>query len=99
MKDGRRPFWRGGKLDFNLPEELKLLQSQLRRFIDNELIPHEKETFADVDALKPEWRDRFVRSAKALGIWMMEVPEEYGGTELSMLGRTVVWQELARSFL
>jgi acyl-CoA dehydrogenase len=85
-------------MDFQLPEELRLLKDQLRHFVNTELIPHERETLTDDgDELKPEWRDRFVKGAKELGIWMMEVPEEFGGPGLDLVGRAVVWQELART--
>ncbi len=85
-------------MDFTLPEELRILREQLRRFVDTEIIPHERETLEDSgDELKPEWRTRFVKGAKDLGIWMMEVPEEYGGVGLDLVGRAVVWQELART--
>jgi acyl-CoA dehydrogenase len=66
--------------------------------VNTELIPHERETLTDDgDELLPEWRDRFVKGAKELGIWMMEVPEEFGGPGLDLVGRAVVWQELART--
>jgi acyl-CoA dehydrogenase len=85
-------------MDFQLPEELRLLKDQLRHFVNTEMIPHERETLSDDgDELKPEWRDRLVKGAKELGIWMMEVPEEFGGPGLDLVGRAVVWQELART--
>ncbi len=31
-------------MDFNLPEELQMLKDNLRRFVDTELIPVERET-------------------------------------------------------
>ena len=85
-------------MDFTLPEELRILREQLRRFVDAEIIPHERETLEDSgDELKPEWRAKLVKGAKDLGIWMMEVPEEHGGVGLDLVGRAVVWQELART--
>jgi acyl-CoA dehydrogenase len=85
-------------MDFTLPEELRILREQLHRFVDAEIIPHERETLEDSgDELKPEWRARLVKGAKDIGIWMMEVPEEHGGVGLNLVGRAVVWQELART--
>jgi acyl-CoA dehydrogenase len=85
-------------MDFQLPEELRLLKDQLRHFVNTEMIPHERETLnEDGEDLKPEWRARLEKGAKELGIWMMEVPEEYGGPGLDLIGRAVVWQELART--
>ena len=64
-------------MDFELPEELRLFRESLRRFVNTELIPVERDTL-DGEDIKPHYRERFIASAKALGIWMMEVPEEYG---------------------
>lgn len=84
-------------MDFTLPEELRLLQSNVRRFVDSELIPVEKETCEGDDELKPEWGAKFQQRAKDLGIWMMEVPEEFGGGGLGIMPRVIVWEELART--
>jgi acyl-CoA dehydrogenase len=83
-------------MDFKLPEELQMLQQSLRRYVDNEMIPHERETL-DGNELKPEWRTRFQDGMKKLGLWMMDVPEEYGGPGLSLLAKSIVWQELGRT--
>jgi acyl-CoA dehydrogenase len=83
-------------MEFRLPEELQMLQESLRRYVDHEMIPYERETLQDGE-LKPEWRAKFQEGMKKLGLWMMDVPEEYGGCGLSLLGKTVVWQELGRT--
>jgi acyl-CoA dehydrogenase len=83
-------------MDFTLPEELRMMQETLRRFVDSELIPHERE-ISDAEGVRPEWLPRLEARAKELGIWMMEVPEEHGGIGLSVLGCAVVWQELSRT--
>src|SRR5262250_2630915 len=78
-------------MDFELPEELRILKATLRRFVDNELIPIERET-TDGEQLKPEYLERFERRAKELGIWQLDVPTEYGGGGMSILARAVVWK-------
>jgi acyl-CoA dehydrogenase len=83
-------------MDFDLPEELILLKSNMRRFIDKEVIPVERECCPG-EEMKPEWREKFEKRAKELGIWMMEVPEQYGGLGLGLLPRVVVWEELSRT--
>jgi len=83
-------------MQFRLPEELQMLQESLRRYVDNEMIPYERETLENGE-LKPEWRARFQDGMKKLGLWMMDVPEEFGGGGLSLLGKSVVWQELGRT--
>src|SRR6266478_6511114 len=83
-------------MDFELPEELRILKATLRRFVDNELIPIERET-TDGEQIKPEYLERFERRAKELGIWQLDVPTEYGGSGMSILARAMVWEELSRT--
>ena len=83
-------------MDFELPEELRLFGESLRRFVNSELIPVERDTL-EGEEIKPHYRERFIAGAKSLGIWMMEVPEEYGGGGLSLLARSLVTEEISRS--
>jgi acyl-CoA dehydrogenase len=85
-------------MDFELPEELRMFKESLRRFVNNELIPVERDTLtAEGEEIKPQYLERFHKSAKDLGIYMMEVPEEFGGAGLSLVQRTIVTEELSRS--
>ena len=84
-------------MDFELPEELRIFKDALRRFVDHELIPVERETLTDGEKLKPKYYERFCQRAKDLGFWKMDVPEEYGGPGLSILAKTIVEEELSRS--
>jgi acyl-CoA dehydrogenase len=85
-------------MDFELPEELRQIKETVRRFVDKELIPVERETVTEEgEEIKPEFLDRFQQRAKDIGIWMMEVPEEYGGPGLPLLARTIVIEELSRT--
>src|SRR6266704_2417028 len=83
-------------MDFELPEELRLLKATLRRFVDNELIPIERKT-TDGEQIKPDYLSHFESRAKELGIWQLDVPTEYGGGGMSVLARVVVWEELSRT--
>ena len=83
-------------MDFELPEELRILKAGLRRFVDSELIPIERHT-TDGEYIKPDYLERFEKRAKELGIWQLDVPEEYGGGGMSVLARAVVWEELSRT--
>ena len=68
----------------------------MRDFVDRELIPIEMEAM-DGPVMRPDVRARLEQKAKDLGLWLLEVPQEYGGQGLSMLGMVVVWQEIART--
>jgi acyl-CoA dehydrogenase len=83
-------------MDFDLPEELRLLKATLRRFVDNELIPIERET-TDGERMKPDYLKRFEARARELGIWQLDVPTEFNGGGMSVLARAVVWEELSRT--
>ena len=83
-------------MEYELPEELRMLKDAARKFVDHELIPIEMESM-DGPNLKPEIRASLEKKAKELGLWLLEVPEEFGGRGLDLLGMAVIWEELART--
>ena len=93
--DGVADFADGG-MNFELPEELRMLKDTVRKFVDRELIPIERET-CDGHKLKPDVRAMLEEKAKALGLWLYDVPEEYGGQGLGLLAKAVVWAEMGRT--
>ena len=82
-------------MDYQLPEELRMLEA-VRRFVDRELIPIEQDSM-DGPKLKAEVQGSLEEKAKAIGLWLFDVPEEYGGQGLGLLARSIVWTELART--
>jgi len=83
-------------MDFELPEDLRLLKRTVREFVDRELIPIEMNSMDGPD-LKPGLRATLEAKAKEQGLWLLGVPEQYGGCGLGNLGMVVVWEELART--
>jgi len=83
-------------MDYELPEELRMMKKTLRRFIDNEVIPIEREAY-DGPEMVPEIRQRLQARAQELGFWMIDVPEDYGGMGLGLLTRVLVWEEAGRT--
>jgi acyl-CoA dehydrogenase len=83
-------------MDFDLPEELQMLKDTVRKFVDKELIPIEMHTIENME-LKPEIRERLEKKTKDMGLWMFDVPEEYGGGGLGSLAQVLVWEELSRT--
>jgi acyl-CoA dehydrogenase len=83
-------------MDFELPEELKLLQAMVRRFVDAELIPLEGKSMNGSE-LDPEISRRLIARCKELGLWQIDVPEEFGGQGLGLLARSLVWAEFGRT--
>jgi acyl-CoA dehydrogenase len=83
-------------MDFELPRDVKMLQGLVRKFVDQELLPIEmqvnlSEDLAD-DVLRP-----LQEQAKALGLWLLDVPKEYGGQDLGLLAQCVVQEEIGRT--
>jgi acyl-CoA dehydrogenase len=83
-------------MDFDLPEELRLLKENIRRFVDRELIPLEREVVNDIKAQK-ELPQRLRDKVEGLGLWLYDVPEEFGGLGLGMMAKVVVWSEVSRT--
>ena len=81
-------------MDFSLPEELRIFQQSVRRFVDTELIPLEQ---TEPTGLLPATRDRLRALTREIGMWLLDVPEHLGGQGLSVLGQTIFWEEFSRS--
>ena len=77
-------------MDSTLPEEFQMLKQTVRQFVDRELIPIEMHS-CDGNELKPEVKARLEKKTKEMGLWLLDVPEEYGGAGLGLLAQVVVW--------
>jgi len=83
-------------LNFELPEEIRMLKETVRKFVDKEMIPIERQS-RDGHKLKPDVRAHLEAKAKELGLANYDVPREYGGLGLGLIAKVTVWAELARS--
>jgi acyl-CoA dehydrogenase len=77
-----------------LPEDVRVMQDTIRRFVEEELDP-----IADQVEEEDRIPEHIVERMRELGLFGMVVPEQYGGLGLSMLGLTVVMEELSRANL
>ncbi len=84
-------------MDFHLTEEQQLLKETVRRFVDNELIPLESQSGAERGVMSEPVLRRLQEKTKALGLWMLDVPEEYGGAGLDLFTRCIITEEVFRS--
>lgn len=79
-------------MHFQLPDELLVLQNQMRDFVRTELQPHDASI---------EETGRVPESAMAglrrMGLFGTNTPKEFGGLGLSMLGSCVAIEELAKA--
>lgn len=81
---------------WELPEELVLLRDTVRRFMAGEVRPIEERQPHDCFELPPEDLKPLQDKAKALGIWCIGSPAQYGGGGLGLLAQVVVAEEAAR---
>jgi acyl-CoA dehydrogenase len=83
-------------MDFELPHDIRLLQDTVRKFVEGELIPIEMQSMDGPD-LKPDVRQRLEAKTRELGLWLLEVPADLGGQDLSLLALAVINEQLART--
>jgi (R)-benzylsuccinyl-CoA dehydrogenase len=94
-------------MDFELPESTRMVRETVARFVREELIPHEQliirreaeRGFKDDPLIPPELDERLQKKAREIGLWGIDVPEEYGGQEFGMLAKCVVIEEIKNSIV
>lgn len=93
-------------MDFELSEELKMIQSLARDFVTDQLKSLERDLMgraADLsDArmfLPEETEKKLVKMAQDTGLWGASIPEELGGVGLNTLGSCLVEEELAQTVI
>ena len=91
-------------MDFELSEELKMIQTLARDFVNDHLKSLERDTLgrnadlSDARAYLPEDTEKqLIRLAQETGLWGAGVPEEFGGAGLSVLGACLAEEELAQT--
>ena len=65
-------------MDFNLPEELRMLKRSLRGFVDKELIPLEQKFRPEGEEMPKDLLSPLQEKVKAMGLWLLDVPQEIG---------------------
>ena len=81
---------------YQLPEELKMLQTWVRNFVRREIIPLERAMDPEDTEIPEDDYERLSRITKDAGMWCLGVPEEYGGGGLSCFAMTIVQEEMAQ---
>ena len=87
---------------FELSEEHRMLQDLAAKFVDRDLIPLEKAVLAremsgQKSALSPEEEAELLATCKELGLWGLDVPEEFGGANLPAVALMGVYEEQGRT--
>jgi alkylation response protein AidB-like acyl-CoA dehydrogenase len=93
-------------MDFDLPEELKMIQSLAKGFVTEQLKPLERNLLgraADLSDsrmyLPAETEANLMKMVRETGLWGAGVPEELGGAGLNTMGVCLVEEELAQTVI
>jgi len=87
-----------------LCEEHRMLQDLVAKFVDRELMPLESKIIArdmkgEHASLTPEDEAPLLAKCKELGLWALDVPEEFGGMNLPAVALMAVNEELWRTIV
>src|SRR2546422_832813 len=80
---------------FTLPDELRLIREQVRRFIREEIIPLEHRLDPDAPGIPDEDFKRLSEKTRAAGLWALAAPEDYGGGGVEPVRMSGVPEEMA----
>jgi acyl-CoA dehydrogenase len=87
---------------FELAEEHRMLQDLVAKFVERELMPLEKTVLAreasgGKSSLPEEQEAALLAKCKELGLWGLDVPEEFGGANLPTVALMAVQEEIGRT--
>jgi acyl-CoA dehydrogenase len=87
---------------FELAEEYQMLKELVTKFVERDLMPLEKAVLArEASGQKTELSDeeeaKVRATCKELGLWGLDVPEEYGGSNLPNVALMAVQEEIGRT--
>ena len=86
-------------MDFTIPEPLRALQSQIRTFIAEQVIPFERDPRLGPHGPQESLRAELIERARSAGLLSPHVGHEYGGLALSHRGRAIAFEEAGYSML
>ena len=83
-------------MDFALSDEQRMLLDMARRFVEEELYPHEEQV-ERLNEVPPELQREIRAKAMELGIYAANMPEELGGGGLDNVSLVLLERELGRA--
>ena len=81
---------------FGLPTELEMLRDGIRRFVQHEIVPVANSMPADAPHIERAEVEKLQAKAKVAGYWLLPMPAEFGGQDLSAYWMAVVTEEMAK---
>ena len=88
-----------GFMDFSLSDQIKDFRRRVREFVEDELIPLEKDpaTFDEYETIRIDLLQEIRAKVKRAGLWAPQIPKQYGGQGLSIVGMAACYEEMNRS--
>jgi alkylation response protein AidB-like acyl-CoA dehydrogenase len=97
-------------MDLKLSEEERLVKDTAAQFVDKELIAREGDYLRQAAPflppgaparrdLDPQFAQQLTARAREVGLWCLELPEEFGGSAMSAVARVLIHREFGRSIL
>ena len=83
-------------MDLQLSEEQEMIIGMVRRFVREEIVPLERDLDPDADELHPDDRDRLIEKTRAMGLYGLDIPPEYGGPDVDLVTRTLIAVEMSQ---
>ena len=86
-------------MDFTLPPEIESIRLRVRAFVEEHVLPLEAdpENFTEHENIPHERLAPVREKAKKAGLWAPQVPKEFGGMGLPIVGWAAIYEEAARS--
>jgi alkylation response protein AidB-like acyl-CoA dehydrogenase len=81
-------------MDFDLTDEQRLFRDTIREFADREIRPVAQEWEA-----ADRYPTEIVEKMKAMGLFGLTVPEEYGGLAVDMVSFAIVFEEISKAWM
>src|SRR5688572_10264199 len=83
-------------MDFEPSDEQQMLIDQVRRYVREEIIPLEAKLDPDAAELDPPDQARLVEKTKAMGLYGIDIPVEFGGPDIDIVTRTLLAIEMSQ---
>jgi alkylation response protein AidB-like acyl-CoA dehydrogenase len=91
--DAERRILRGDTV-VELDDDQRLVARTVREFVDREVIP-----VASGMEHRDEYPDQLVETMKSLGLFGLNIPDEYGGNQVDYTTFAIVFEELSRGWM
>lgn len=83
-------------MDLKLSQEQEMIILMVRRFVREQIVPLEMNLDPDADTLPADDKQRLVEAVKAMGLYGLDIPVEYGGPDIDMVTRTLIAIEMSQ---